>query len=297
MAKSSVVTVSPVTTVSAGLLGSISTEIITFAQWVKLRTFGSQRDHETRSKIPFHINKFIGMLATHLCVSAVSLPNGDMFKLDGHTRTLIWIALGIQPENVLCTIYAAKNMNEAKLLYLSIDAKRSEKNSSDEIFSAMREGNFEPLSPLIKSCKFNEALTIAAKAACRSYPKMRQVTDMLPTLRLFDGVMPTSKIFPTPIAAAALLSIMRDKEDAAEFWKEYAKGEWKDGSALSVLNAFINDENTAWGNRQANLDVAGKCLAVYLKWKENPHGEFESDYPYQLRGSTVISLIKASLSK
>lgn len=290
-------------TAPVSLARSVSTVYMSLDEWNAIPTFMSQRNHEQRAKDPNHIRKFATVLKTHVVVSAAVLPNGDMFKLDGHTRPEIWKLKpnGDIPNEVLCLVFAVENLDEARELYLSIDSKRAVKTAMDEIFSAMRESEFKPVSPLISSCKFNEALSIAGRRAGRGYSKMEQVRDMISILKTFDKLLPTATTFVTPVAAAAMLSIMRDDEKALPFWEQYASGKWADNSAIAALDAYINavddegNKTTVWGKRADNIQVTGRCLSLYMLWFSNPARVVDAKHPYGVMGATVIKNFKAAL--
>lgn len=273
---------------------SVSPIYMSILEWGKMPIFEGQRNHDARANDPRNIEKFSDPLTTHWVVQAGMLPDGTLFKLDGHTRTEIWKALGVSPPEVLVLLHHVADMNEAKKLYLSIDERRSAKNSADEIYSAMREAKFKPLSPLISSCQFNEALSIAARRPGRGYPKSEQMKDVMPVLRMFDKVLPDRTVFPTPITVAALLSIMRDGTKAVPFWKSYMKGEWEHGSAQSALAGYI--ERATWGKRADTVQAAGRCLAVYLLWAEDCARKVCDSYPFTVHGPSIITQFKAELS-
>lgn len=288
---------------SPSLARAVSSVYISLEEWDAMPPIKSQRNHEKRSYEPVHIKKFSEPLTTHMIVHAAVLPNGDIFKLDGHTRNEIWkfVLQDKAPTELLCLMHAVEDIKKAKKLYLSIDSKRAVKTTTDEIFSAFREGGFTPISPLIASCKFNEAMTIAAKRAGRGYDKMDQVRDMLPVLKSFDSLLPTPAVFVTPIAAAAMLSIMRDKENALPFWSSYAAGTWDESSAIAALDAYINATDkegnriTVWGKRADNIQVTGRCLSLYLLWAANPSKTVDATYPFGKSGETIVKTFKAAL--
>lgn len=281
------------------LARSISAVPMSTKEFNGIPFIGNQRDHIRRAQDPRHIKQLFKPMIVHLVVHAAVLPNGDMWRLDANKRNEMWKNGSIPvPDEVLCLIYPVANKQEAEDLYHTFDSKQAVKTSTDEIFSGMRLGGFSPVSQLVRSCKFGEALTIAARKACRGYPKMDQVRDMLPVIRIFDTIMPTAKYFVTPVAAAALLSIMRDGEKAVPFWSAYETGEWEgEDSALEALEGYLNNDKTIWGKRADNILVAGRCLAIYNLWANNPDAAVDSAYPTGKCGSTVIKALKASLPK
>lgn len=278
----------------ASMTRRISSVFMTFKEWEKLPTFLSQRDTASRAMKKVNIEKFMNPLPTHFDVAAVCLRDGRMFKVDGHTRTVIWQAIGMIPKEVHVRIYYCDSFDQARAIYDSIDERKSAKDSADTIYSAMRECNFTPISPLVSSCKFGEALNLSFRAPCRGYSKAQQVKDAISTLKILDQLLPTKEDFPTPITAAALLSIKRDGSAALRFWRAFTSGAADfSGNAHDLLTGYIKE--AVWGKRAANLNTAGRCLAIYEAWSANPDVVLDSFYPFSLDGETVIAAFKKTM--
>lgn len=88
---------------------------------------------------------------------------GDMFLLDGNTRTEVYRRRPdlIPPFPMDITIYECYDEEETKKLYGSIDNQNSAEKSNEKITGIHREKEFQPVSKIIRQGKYKVALEFA----------------------------------------------------------------------------------------------------------------------------------------
>lgn len=76
----------------------------------------------------------------HAQVFAAKLPNGQLIKLDGHTRALLWELGELEaPEQVLVTVISVRDMEHAKELYNHFDNAQAMETTQDKLSGALHE--------------------------------------------------------------------------------------------------------------------------------------------------------------
>lgn len=195
--------------------------------WVLVRDNPRQRDTETRAKRAKHLRL---PHPTHSRVNMARLPNGDTYKLDGHTRAYLWATGDLTPPpKVYADVWACRNLDEAKGMYGTFDSRAAVENVSDMVFGAVRENGVAFSSELLKSQRFAGGMRIATTLLLGfGHSSEQTVYDLfeywLPELALLDDCDPTRKRFHTGIMAAALLTFRRYGPEASAFWKSFAIG-------------------------------------------------------------------------
>jgi hypothetical protein len=88
---------------------------------------------------------------------------GDMFVLDGNTRTEVYRRREdlIPPFPLNVTIYELDNIEDAKTLYYSVDNSSAAEKSSEKVTGIHREREFDAISKVFKKGQYNTALNAA----------------------------------------------------------------------------------------------------------------------------------------
>jgi hypothetical protein len=90
------------------------------------------------------------------------MPNGKLYKLDGHTRALGWARkMFPAPLQLNVVVYPVKSMEEVESLYKDFDSKDALETNVDKVSGAFHRHNFEPQSDLLKSGQLTYALRVA----------------------------------------------------------------------------------------------------------------------------------------
>lgn len=110
----------------------------------------------------------------HARVCAARLPGGDLIKLDGHTRSLLWTSGALTaPPVVYVDLIAVKSIQEAKELYSHYDSANATENATDRMFGAFRESGVSMQSGLIASCLHTSALRNLASPGSTIYQTVK----------------------------------------------------------------------------------------------------------------------------
>jgi len=76
---------------------------------------------------------------THLSVAAARLPDGQLVKIDGHTRAYLWQTRAVQPPpKVLVNVYPVQSIAEAEHLCQMYDSLGPVKTFKDLMYSATK---------------------------------------------------------------------------------------------------------------------------------------------------------------
>lgn len=281
-------------------VADIRVQTMKLKDWAALPVFFTQRNHAARILKDKHRSRFNKLSPTHLVVSAVVMPDGLTYKVDGHTRTEAWkLDKAEKPSEVMVIKYHVKNGAEARAIYDMIDNRAPVKTGSDTIFSVMRDAGFDPSSAFILECGYNMALNVAFGTANKGYSKVQQVHDALPYLRMLDTINPNKNRFRVAIFAAALMTLRLDGTKALVFWDAYQKGKFEDGSrtnahvVVAEFDKLLAEEEIGGTTKQR--DATGKLLAIYQVWRENRDAILSTSHFYSHDGLVAFDVFKAMI--
>lgn len=149
----------------------ISSVSISPENFMKLPSYNCNRFVESRvTKMVKRLSK--EPLPTHLVVAVCKVTEnfgpykkGQIFRLDGHTRTDTWKVNPWLTPNVdlLAIVYEIDNKKYCKKVYDEIDSQESTENSNDKITGLLRERNFIPQSNRLKKGTFKTAVINACR--------------------------------------------------------------------------------------------------------------------------------------
>jgi len=196
------------------------TRTMPLTEWYKIPDFFAQRDTETRYQKAIKDHLSGPYLPTWGIVHAVILPDGSLYKLDGHTRTLGWqrgtVALPPNGE-VTVHIHRAKDLQAARELADSIDNSKSSKGATDKVFGLYRELDVHLQTNFLRS----GGITSAWKLLTGSAPTLQTLAPMVPALQIIDEIQPRKTRFRTGVLAAAIASAHLHGKKVQEFWSAY----------------------------------------------------------------------------
>lgn len=257
-----------------------------------------QRDTERHAKkaVKDHLKEAAEI---HKYVEVAVLPNGEMIKLDGHTRAYLW-QLGklATPPFVVAKLRAAKDIKDVMKMYMEYDAQGAVESNSDRVAGALRQTNTQFESALLKSGKFISALSLAKHGFVDSkfaagegmYDLIEEFRDEL--LKL-DGINPVGDRFVSGVLAAALITVRKYGDAALEFWVRYNcdMGEkiGKEKCAVQALSDLLQMRRAA-GTLSARVhvvDMCGRAMAACDKWMK---GEA---YSGGIKGVDVMTYVKS----
>jgi len=244
-------------------------------EWSRVKDNPIQRDTERHAEKAK--KKHLKHLAdTHFRVSAAILPNGDIYKLDGHTRSFLWDAGELErPPALLVDLYSASDLEHVKKLYKQFDSKDAAEDSSDKKHGAFRQQGFAPKSNLIKHGGLISAMAMLAGYSGVDKSNVYDLVDFwISEIRAIDQKMYSNATFPSAILAALLLTVRMDGERAFLFWDPFDRQEGsKQGRERCPVQALLDVHAEKRIRRQmsggSNMkDLLGKAISCYEMHKK-----------------------------
>lgn len=248
---------------------------MTPAEWIAVKTNPIQRDTERHAQKAKHL---LTPQDIHSIVFAARLPNGELVKLDGHTRAFLW-QTGIvpQPRTITVNVIDVANIEEAAEQYKFHDSKNAVEGTPDKIAGAMRGQKHEPKSVFVASGGFSSALRIAWISVfgharnMRARDEYEAVKEFLPEIIALDGMNLKRLQTSTGVTAAIILSHRRHGEAVAPFWSAVFKneGDKKNGrmDAVQTLHELMQKQKKTGGS--AARELCGRALLCVERWLEH----------------------------
>jgi hypothetical protein len=272
------------------------------AEWHMIRNNPRQRDTELR------LNAALKYLAEykppHAQVSMAILPNGDLIKLDGHTRDLAWhLELIPIPALLHVTIYPAATMGEVLELYGMFDNAAASERGRDIAQGALNYNGIQLQTPMLRNGRMGSAalrLFLQIGDHKNYYSgNPRDYHTMFAAIEYFsaeiialDGIGVGPMMFPPGIQMAAILTIQRDRVEALVFWRLYAEQRGtKNAESMDAVQALIESVMRSKSTRVTNTvqDLFSKGISAFQS--------FQAKNRYAIGGCGVRGLQKRSLTK
>ncbi len=256
--------------------------------WIQIPRYPHQPVEYTERKAETGVHwKYLATaqkpIQTYLSHVTAALLNDDLYKLDGHARTVHWeTGLLNKPNQVFVNIYIVDSMREMIDLFNVIHGGR--RFGYENIIAVCDELDINLKSQRFKHGFFLDALNIALRGDPRSQQDKRthrSEIDLSKSLHVFkeelqllDQLDPPKEVFLTGIVAAGLI-MLAIKKDYLEFFRCLAnkEGEIKDGKSnpvealLSAIDKYrlLNQNSAA---RQG--DLCKRTIRALLAWEAGP---------------------------
>ncbi|MEE9355666.1 MAG: hypothetical protein V3U75_08775 [Methylococcaceae bacterium] len=215
-----------------------------------------------------------------LTVVAAALLKDDLYKLDGHARSIHWESGYLEkPANVIACIYIVDSMQEMIDLYSVIHGGR--RFGYENIITACDALDIKLKSVRFKHGLFLEALNIALRGAPRSRQDKRthkNEIDLNKSLSLFkdelemlDHLDPPKDVFLTGVIAAGLI-MLSIKPDYLEFFRSLSnkEGEIKEGR-LNPVEALLSTIDKSRPRKKDSptqqMDLCKRTVHAILAWE------------------------------
>ena len=241
--------------------------------WADVPDNPRQRNTEKRAKAARsrHLSSYQKL---HRVVFAASKNGSVLCKLDGHTRSLLWILgeLDAPPcGTVEVVLIEVSGLSEAKQIYDMLDAQPATKKPSDVVFGACRELGFRLDSYLLRQCAFATQLRIATTGKRFQGDVYAMVKEWKPELIDLDKIGLSSQ--NTILIAVMLTAIRSDGVKlAGEFFSRLEKNEGVKTSSgydgvelLSRVMSLRRAEGRTAGYDNL-MQVAGQAWTAYQMW-------------------------------
>jgi hypothetical protein len=211
---------------------------------------------------------------------------GEIYKVDGHTRGLLWARGELRPPPfVVATVFRCETLAELSKIYDTHHASLAAPTQSDQVAGAYREQGIQIASERLRGGHIYEALRIAwgaikEKPARRKINTYAAVAYFAPELKLLDMADARNDSFYTGVVSAALLALAADAT-TFEFFRRIAACEGsKQGKILDPVEAVIaamrahkRKSKVREHAQQENL-----CWRTLRAWQIWQQGADSSDY-------------------
>ena len=248
-------------------------------EWCALNDHPRRRDTE-RQAAKAHwksLGSARGAVAEALrWVSAAEL-NRKLYKVDGHTRALLWGEERLTaPASVFATVYRCSSVAELNELYATFDTQSASETLYDSVTGAFHEQGLELRSKRLRGGSIVDALSIATTGRARNEDKSNAAKDNLDVyqavsmfrkeLQLLDAVDPQPDVFHTGVVAAALLSLAQAPSNL-EFFRLLSanRGEKKMGMRDPVESVLWSVQELQKAGRSWEKDRQVKLCAQTLR--------------------------------
>jgi hypothetical protein len=210
---------------------------------------------------------------------------GEYFKVDGHTRALLWERGQLRrPPFVIAQVFRCASRDELNALYSTYDTQLAAETLYDRVTGAYREWGLNLTSQRLRTGTIVDALSIAYRGIARSternsneeeFDVYAAVGYFARELALLDTVNPQAEHFPTGIVAAALLSLA-ENPNTLEFFGRLGRrqGSKQAGlpdpveAVLEQLAALKRRKNARVRTEQE--DLCARTLAAVRAWRDGP---------------------------
>ncbi|WP_162144228.1 hypothetical protein [Methylocaldum szegediense] len=297
--------------------GRIITGRMAVADWISVSNHPRQRDSErhARARHWTEARHAEGAVLDHLGHVKAALLDGVLYKIDGHTRALLWTRGELpSPTEVHVTVYRVSSRAELNALYGTVDAESAAEKQQDKIFGAYRESELVLTSTRLKSGMIGSALNIALRGFVRrNQPRDAKPIDVYRAVHLFrqelqtlDRLDPPNDLFQTGLIAAALLMLALEPR-TEDFFRAVAarEGNMRGGRSDPVQavielvtpllrsgrarNQLEQEDLCARSLRAAKIWLGGERSRDY--WMLNkPRAENILDYCHKVKVSKGVSL-------
>lgn len=254
----------------------MSTVTMSVSDWIKVRDNPIQRDTERHAAKAKHL---LTPLPIHAITFAAKLPSGELVKLDGHTRALLWKRnLVRHPHKVTVNVLDAESIEDAVNMYKTLDAKEALESASDKVTGGYRLTQFEPQSSLLATANITYGLRLAFRGLAnigdheaRTMDIYPMVEEFAPELAGLDSFMLRPGDVNTAIIAAFLLTTRKHGDAVGSFWRGFfgdggtrADGKMDGIQALKELGLYRSKRKMFGGS--AALDYLSRALTAVEKW-------------------------------
>ena len=171
---------------------------------------------------------------SHQRVSMAVTKTGARYKLDGHSRAMLWKAGRLDPPTnghgkaiLTVDVYPVENVQGVMDLYKVFDSSTAVENTSDKMTGGFSYYSFRPQHPSMFTGSTVSAMRVFTFPAKYGADKILSIYDLIepwiPTFKKMDAIHPFSNhvIFQAPIKAAMMMSVLRDGNKALSFWQAY----------------------------------------------------------------------------
>lgn len=252
--------------------------------------------------------KFFCVTVSQKTVYIAVQDNGDIYKLEGHTRTHGWenglVPEAEIPELMNVVIHFTRDVDGTVKDYKTFDDSTQTKNGSDQLFAAYRENSLTPIQHgFLYNCTgvvdaLRTAFTLLARHSVVSQSMLKRATEtqnlkkkcapkldecvkrFKPALKALDALNPPTRLFKGAVTRAFLLAYTKyvvlglgDRDAEAKLIEFFTK--YRDGISKRVNGKFDAVENfraihaESGGGEKQRRDKTPRLLGAIERYIEN----------------------------
>jgi len=256
-----------------------------------------QRDTVERAKRSTHLHK---LHPSHVKMNMAKLPDGSLFKLDGHTRAFLWHEQRVPaPSELSVDVWYCENLDQVRHLYTTFDSTKAAEQMQDKVFGGQRDLGISFESPLFRRPRWGSAVLSAEALLGNKWVPSDDIYVCLikwrKELALLDQCAPTQQRFPRAVITAALLTFRKYGKSVQDFWADYASGSGTKLDGLTdPVQAFEERllrmrASHGWAGWSALYEIVGVAISAVERWR--------SGRKYQRRDDSESRKYEAGIKK
>lgn len=242
---------------------------MTLKQWIAVPDAPIQRNTERHAKSPKSRKNLGTLKSAHMTVIMAQLPDGSCYKVDGHTRTYMWVN-GLTneiPTTLDVIVHMVDDIEDVLDLYNSYDDSGQVKQAADQLYSAFKQFDipitskfFQVASGIVSALKeayreISRAYSFENEGDVRNQPVTTMVEFFKDQLIALDALQPKSCAksgpnFKGPVTTAFLLSHYK----YSELGKHLA-------DVIAFFHAYNNDLGVKNGREYDPIYSVNKTLS------------------------------------
>lgn len=201
---------------------------------------------------------------------AAATYNGHTFKVDGHTRALLWSRNELtRPNAVNVDLYECQSLTQLLDLYDTFDNKRAAENPADRLSGALRLAGMDVHSPYFKSYGFSSIFTVLSGRWFTGLDMVPYLNAYRNEIMMLDALHINKRIFKGGVVAGAILLLAKYGERILPFFDALNnnRGVKVDGECdgVQALYELITTNRTKGGWGDLNT-LAKRTLSCGERW-------------------------------
>lgn len=280
--------------------------VMTPAQWALVPDNPRQRDTERHLARAKHL---LTPQKAHSDVQMAATAAGERWKLDGHTRNLLWSRRpDLAPAKVYVRIHEVADEAEAKRMYRHYDAKEALETPAEKLSGAFHEVGWSPASSFVQKGALSMGIARASMIVdgygagtnvARYRPEYNDIYEQLPRwlpqLQIIDDldIAAGNKRWPAAVVTTALLTLRRWPR-TIDFWRRYANNAGikttTHADGVEALAYVVT--NNGKKSLSRNAELIEHAISCVTAWREGRMYMIQRAGGYQVKGSSLADYVE-----
>jgi hypothetical protein len=283
----------------------IKTVFMSLGQWAKVADNPIQKKGRAARPNIGHLRKYV---REHSIVRMGVLPNGQEFKIEGHTRNYIWQfapwLVDLIPDRVQVEVFPCKNFKEAAERFRRVDNKSAVKNAADEMHGSFKLIGVETNSKFFQTASnikaaLSYAYEVLHKAVWHAAVNIKkvaideQVAAFKDALTALDAIDVNRSKLTAPLIMAFLLAHTKHGDKIVPFFKkinEGTHGQRKGKKYCPIAMLESKRDKHKGGGRTDHIALAAIALGVLDTYMEGNYTDPEYVPPIKMCNANPVGL-------